>query len=102
MHTPNDGYSVSSADLSTHSSDIAQMAEEIDLLMQRMKGKLTNLQASWSGKGANQYAALNAEWAKAQTKVRTALSEIGVAVGSAGTAYAQVEADVVKAFTTSA
>lgn len=102
MHTPNDGYSVSSADLGTHSSDIAQMAEEIDLLMQRMKGKLANLQSNWTGKGANQYAALNAEWAKAQTKVRTALSEIGVAVGSAGTAYAQVEADVVKAFTPSA
>jgi len=102
MHTPTDGYSVNSADLGTHSSDIAQMAEEIDLLMQRMKGKLTTLQASWTGKGANQYAALNAEWTKAQTKVRTALGEIGVAVGSAGTAYAQVEADVVKAFTTSA
>ncbi|RNI23855.1 WXG100 family type VII secretion target [Flexivirga caeni] len=99
MHTPHDGYSVSSAELSTHSTDIGAMAEDIDLLMQRMKGKLTTLQATWTGKGANQYAALNEEWSKAQTKVRTALAEIGVAVGSAGTAYAQVEADVVKAFT---
>lgn len=100
MHTPNAGYSVNAADLGRHSTDIAQIAEDIDLLMQRMKTRLATLQATWTGQGANQYAALNAEWTKAQTKVRTALGDIGLAVGSAGTAYAQVETEVVKAFST--
>jgi WXG100 family type VII secretion target len=98
MHTPGEGYSVNATDLSRHSGDIAHIGKEIDLLMQAMKGKLATLQGTWSGQGANQYAALNAEWTKAQAKGRVALGDIGVAVGSAGTAYAQVESDVVKAF----
>lgn len=102
MHTPGEGYTVNAHELTRHSGDIAQIGKEIDLLMQAMKGKLATLQASWSGQGANQYAALHAEWTKAQTKVRVALSDIGVTVGSAGTAYAQVETDVVKAFSSRA
>lgn len=102
MHTPNQGYSVNAAELGQHSLDIGQIGQEIDTLMQLMKGKLGVLQASWTGQGANQYAALHHEWTKAQTKVRTALADIGTTVGSAGTAYAQVETDVVKAFSVSA
>lgn len=102
MHTPNDGYAVSAADLTRHSGDISQIAGQIDELMGVMKQRLATLQATWTGKGANQYAVLNAEWNKAQVKVRAALQDIGVTVGSAATAYAQVETDVVKAFSTSA
>lgn len=102
MHTPNDGYTVNAAQLDQHSLDIGQIGNEIDTLMQLMKGKLATLQASWTGKGANQYATLHEEWSKAQTRVRTALGDIGNTVGSAGTAYAQVETDVVKAFSTQA
>lgn len=102
MHTPNSGYAVNAADLDQHSLDIAGIGEEIDRLMQLMKGKLGTLQATWKGQGANQYATLHHEWSQAQTKVRTTLGEIGRTVGSAGTAYAQVETDVVKAFTTNA
>lgn len=102
MHTPNQGYTVNAADLDQHSLDIGQIGEEIDRLMQLMKGKLTTLQASWTGQGANQYASLHHEWNQAQAKVRTALGDIGNTVGSAGTAYAQVETDVVKAFSTGA
>lgn len=102
MHTPGDGYTVNAAQLDQHSLDIGQVGNEIDTLMQLMKGKLATLQSSWTGKGANQYAALHEEWSKAQTRVRTALADIGNTVGSAGTAYAQVETDVVKAFSTQA
>ncbi|MFC6703890.1 WXG100 family type VII secretion target [Flexivirga alba] len=102
MHTPNDGYAVNAAQLGQHSLDIGQIGQEIDTLMQVMKGKLATLQASWTGQGANQYASLNHEWTKAQSRVRTALADIGNTVGSAGTAYAQVETDVVKAFSTQA
>lgn len=98
MHTPVDGYTVTAADLTRHSGDIAEIGKEIDHLMSVMKGKLATLQASWTGKGANQYAALHQEWNNAQQKVVVALHDIGVTVGSAGSAYAQVETDVVKAF----
>ena len=102
MHTPNEGYAVNAAQLGQHSLDIGQIGNEIDNLMQLMKGKLATLQASWTGQGANQYAALNQEWTSAQARVRTALLDIGNTVGSAGTAYAQVETDVVKAFSVQA
>ncbi|GGB44077.1 hypothetical protein GCM10011492_38910 [Flexivirga endophytica] len=102
MHTPNAGYTVNAADLNQHSLDIGQIGQDIDTLMQLMKGKLGALQASWKGQGANQYTALHHEWTKAQSKVRTALADIGNTVGTAGTAYAQVETDVVKAFSTNA
>ncbi|WP_446667001.1 WXG100 family type VII secretion target [Flexivirga sp. B27] len=102
MHTPTDGYAVNAADLSKHSLDIGQIGEEIDHLMQLMNAKLATLQATWKGQGANQYASLHHEWGKAQSKVRTALGDIGNTVGSASTAYAQVETDVVKAFSVGA
>lgn len=102
MRTPTDGYSVNAAHLDQHSLDIGQIGGEIDRLMQLMKGKLATLQASWTGQGANQYASLQEEWSKAQGRVRTALGDIGNTVGTAGTAYAQVETDVVKAFSTQA
>ncbi|WP_265443639.1 WXG100 family type VII secretion target [Flexivirga meconopsidis] len=92
-------YAVDSNQLDQHSRDVANVAEEIAHLMGVMDGKLHALQGTWKGQASGQYAQLHGEWKAAQTKVRTALTDIGLALGSASTAYSQVEADVTRAFT---
>lgn len=92
-------YAVDSGQLDLHSKDIHAVATEIDTLMMTMSRKLDVLQGSWKGKAAGQYAALHSDWERAQGQVRNTLTDIGVAVGSAGSAYAQVEGDIASAFT---
>lgn len=92
-------YSVDTGQLGQHSTDIDQVAREIETLMGAMTQRLHVLQGTWKGQGANQYTQLHSEWKTAQTKVHNTLIDIGLAVRNAGTAYAQVEGDVVRTFT---
>lgn len=94
MSYPVGAYSVDTTELSRHSGDVNTIAWDIQDSMSRMRRKLEELQGTWKGSAAAQYADLHAEWERRQESVRQTLDDIGKAAGAASTNYARTEDDV--------
>lgn len=74
------------------SGDIASISSEIESLVATMLSRLTALQDAWTGSAATRFQGVVHEWRGTQQQVKTSLDSIGLALGQAGTHYADAEA----------
>lgn len=82
----------------TAAADIARISGEIDGQVSAMMGRLTALQAAWTGGAATRFQSLVAQWQGTQRQVRESLDAIGGALAAAGTQYAETEAQTLRMF----
>lgn len=77
--------------IATASADIRRISGSIDSEVRAMMARLTDLQGSWQGSAATNFAALSDEWRRTQEQVRTSLDNISEALSVAGQQYASAE-----------
>lgn len=95
-------FTVDSAELGAHATDVSGIASDIEDAMDLMRRKLETLKGSWKGAAAGQYEVLHADWEAQQRNVKDALRDISRAAANASTTYARTEDDVRTSFMASA
>ena len=85
-------FQVNTERIQAASGDIASISAELEALVATMLSRLTALQDAWTGSAATRFHAVVHEWRGTQQQVRASLDSIGVALGQAGTHYAEAEA----------
>jgi WXG100 family type VII secretion target len=68
-------------------STISRLSQESDSLHTQLLG----LQSSWTGAAANSFQELTARWKATAATVDAQLAEVGRALGTAATQYAEIE-----------
>lgn len=68
-------------------STITRLTQESD----NLHAQLTGLQASWSGAAANSFQELTTRWKSTAASVDAQLAEVGRALATAATQYAEIE-----------
>ncbi|WP_029291574.1 WXG100 family type VII secretion target [Cellulomonas sp. HZM] len=94
-------YEVDSAQVTAAAGAVRTRAATIRSEVAAMQRQLTDLQGSWRGAAAGQFAALMAEWGTASTRLDHALGQISTAMQSAGQTYAEAEQRAARLFTPS-
>ena len=85
-------FQVDTGRIQAASGDIAAISAEIETLVATMLSRLTALQDAWTGSAATRFQGVVQEWRGTQQTVKASLDSIGVALGQAGTHYADAEA----------
>lgn len=85
-------FQVDTERIQSASGDISAISGEIESLVATMLSRLTALQDAWTGSAANRFQGVVQEWQGTQQHVKASLDSIGVALGQAGTHYAEAEA----------
>ena len=85
-------FQVDTGRIQAASGDIAAISGEIETLAATMLSRLTALQDAWTGSAATRFQGVVQEWRGTQQTVKASLDSIGVALGQAGTHYADAEA----------
>ncbi|HHU10477.1 MAG TPA: WXG100 family type VII secretion target [Intrasporangiaceae bacterium] len=92
-------FQVDTGRIHSASGDIASISAEIESLVATMLSRLTALQDAWTGSAATRFQGVVHEWRGTQQHVKASLDSIGVALGQAGTHYADAEATNLQMFT---
>ncbi|MEO5608690.1 MAG: WXG100 family type VII secretion target [Ornithinibacter sp.] len=79
--------------------DIARISSEIEGQVGIMMARLTGLQDAWTGTASTQFQGVVTQWRGTQQQVRTSLDSIGQVLSTAGSQYAETEAQAVRLFT---
>lgn len=93
------GLKVTPSQLEALGGTVARVSDEVRSQHQSLRGQLAPLfGAEWSGTAATQFAALYEQFDVHAKGLSDALDGIGLVLGRAGVAYAQVESQIAASF----
>ncbi len=93
-----DGYKVTPDQLKQGSSQITKFAEQIGVQLDNTRKQAAGLAEGWTGQAAGNFANAMKKFDDAAKSQQGALKELATLLDKAGTAYAQTEADIQRAF----
>ena len=91
-------YEVDSSRIALASTTVGAAVESLRTEVSSMNVHLIDLQSSWQGSAAAQFAGLMEDWALAQKSVEDSLDNITLALTQASTLYSDTESQAGKLF----
>jgi WXG100 family type VII secretion target len=91
-------YQVNSELIATASTGVHRSIGVITAEVASLMTQLRNLQGSWTGAASGAFTAVAEQWQATQKQVETALSQINLALSSAGQTYSNAEDHALRLF----
>lgn len=84
-------YTVDSEAVQSASSTIRSITEQLRADVNNLMSQIQSLQSQWTGQAASAFNAAAQDWRTTQARVEESITELNLALGQAGTHYADVE-----------
>jgi WXG100 family type VII secretion target len=86
------------AEIANHANLTRQRADELQQAIGNLRAAAGQLAAVWTGPGAASFQATREQWEKSAAPLQECLSQMGLALNQASTAYESTETSIASAF----